>query len=149
MLWIRIRIDPHNFVKPALKKKSKQHKLYVTCPFYFRFDETKEPFRCCGEASCLALSEKVSKLLDKDVLEVQMCHRYASGDDKYQPKPENMRYIAYRNIFFLMYGRTRPKMSRAPLPSCVVMKIRESFPDPQNHYTGFRPNAKKQRTGTL
>jgi hypothetical protein len=73
-----------------------------------------------------------------------MCHRYASGEDKYLPKPENFRYIAYRNVFFLMYGRTRPKMSRAPLPSCVVMKIRASYPDPDNQYTGFR--YKKLRT---
>jgi hypothetical protein len=58
-------------------------------------------------------------------------------------KPENFRFVAYQNIFFLIYGRTKAKMSRRPLPSCVIVKIRASFPDPNNVYTGFR--AKKQR----
>jgi hypothetical protein len=29
-----------------------------------------------------------------------------------------LRFIAYRNVFFLVYGRTTAKMSRKPLPSC-------------------------------
>ncbi len=105
-----------------------------------RFEETKEPYRCCGEENCLALSDKVKKLIDGDILQVQICHQYASGEDKNMLKPENFRYVAYRNIFFLLHGRTRAKMSRHPLPSCIVMKIRESYPDPNNRYTGFRSN---------
>jgi hypothetical protein len=61
-----------------------------------------------------------------------------------QLKPENFRYVAYRNVFFLLHGRTRLKMSRAPLPSCMILKIREMYPDPNNRYTGFR--SKRQRT---
>jgi hypothetical protein len=89
------------------------------------------------------LSEKVAKLLDRDVLDVQLCHRFAKDEDKNQQKPENYRFIAYRNVFFIIYGRTKAKMSRLPIPSCVVMRIREAYPDPENIYTGFR--SKKQR----
>jgi hypothetical protein len=104
-----------------------------------RFEETHEPFRCCGQASCLAFSDKFKKLLDLDVIGIQICHRYAIGEDHNQLKPENYRYIAYRNAFFLLHGRTRAKMNRCPLPSCMVMKIREAYPDPNNQYTGYRP----------
>lgn len=86
----------------------------------------------------------MKKLLDTDVLKIQICHRYATGEDKNQLKPENYRYIAYRNLFFMLHGRTRAKMTRSPLPSCMVLKIREAFPDPNNQYTGFR--SKRQRT---
>lgn len=116
---------------------------YVILTFCCRFDETKEPHRCCGQEDCLSSSERVSKLLDPEVLEVQLCQRFASGEDSYQQKPENYRFVAYRNIFFLIYGRTMPRMSRKPLPSCVMIRIRAAFPDPKDHYTGFR--FKKQR----
>jgi hypothetical protein len=112
--------------------------------FRCRFEDTKEPYRCCGQVACLSTTQRMTKLLDRDVLDIQLCHRWASGEDKTQKKPENYRYVAYRNIFFLLYGRTRPRMSRCPLPSCVVLKIRETYPDPNNHYTGFQ--AKKQKT---
>jgi hypothetical protein len=85
----------------------------------------------------------VSKLLDRDVHEVLLCHRYASGEDKNQLKPENFRFVAYRNVFFIVYGRTKKKMSRLPLPSCAVIRIRNAYPDPQNSYSGFR--SKKQK----
>jgi hypothetical protein len=91
----------------------------------------------------LASTERVGKLLDRDILEVQLAQRYSKREDRNQLRPENLRYAAYRNMFFAIYGRTRAKMSRAPLPSCVVMKIREAYPDPHNKYTGFR--AKSQR----
>jgi hypothetical protein len=80
----------------------------------------------------------VTKLLDPDVLEVQLSQRYAAGEDKNQLKPENYRFMAYRNTFFVVYGRTKKKMTRLPLPSCIVMRIRSAYPDPKNCYTGFR-----------
>ncbi len=73
-----------------------------------------------------------------------LAQRYASKEDRNQLKPENFRFVAYRNLFFAINGRTRVKMSRRPLPSCVVLKIREAYPDPQNKYTGFQ-EAKRQR----
>jgi hypothetical protein len=85
----------------------------------------------------MSQTEKVNKLLDSDVIEIQLAHRYANAEDKNQLRPENYRFVAYRNIFFLVYGRTKAKMSRMPLPSCLVIKIRNIFPDPDNQYKGF------------
>jgi hypothetical protein len=39
-------------------------------------------------------------------------------------------------------GGLKQRFSRLPIPSCVVMGIREAYPDPENIYTGFR--SKKQ-----
>jgi hypothetical protein len=89
------------------------------------------------------MTDRVAKLLDRDIIEIQLAHRYHDGIDQNQLKPENFRFIAYRNIFFFVYGRTRAKMKRFPLPSCLVMKVRSIYPDPNNTYTGFK--AKKQR----
>jgi hypothetical protein len=91
----------------------------------------------------LAKTDKVKKLLDRDILEVLLAQRYASNEDKNQLRPENYRYVAYRNLFFAIYGRTRARMSRAPLPSCVILTVRDAYPDPQKQYTGFQ--AKRQR----
>jgi hypothetical protein len=85
----------------------------------------------------------VSKLLDRQVIEVQLAHRYVNGEDQNQLRPENFRFVAYRNIFFMVYGRTKRRMTRMPLPSCLMLKVRASYPDPSETYTGFK--AKRQR----
>ena len=142
--WKKLTFVKTFFAKTKAGVQLFQWEVKVPWILHSRFEETNEPYRCCGEENCLALGDKVKKLIDGDILQVQICHRYASGEDKNMLKPENFRYVAYRNIFFLLHGRTRAKMSRHPLPSCIVMKIRESYPDPNNRYTGFR--SKKQRT---
>ena len=58
------------------------------------------------------------------------------------PPSGDFRYIAYRNIFTI-YSRTKRKMSRMPLPSCLVLRLRAAYPDPNAKYTGFR--GKKSR----
>ena len=116
---------------------------------FSRFQETGEPFFCCGQEICLSMTEKVTKLLDPDVLEVQLSHRYADGEDKNQLKPENYRFMAYRNIFFVIYGRTKKKMARLPLPSCIVMRIRSAYPDPKNCYSGFRSKRQHKKWGFM
>jgi hypothetical protein len=113
--------------------------------YYFsRFDESKDPIRCCGKETCLSLAPLVAKLLDKDVLAVQLAHRNADLQDQNQLRPENYRFLAYRNLFFMVYGRTKAKMTRLPIPSCLVMKVRTIFPDPNNSYTGFKPKRLKK-----
>jgi hypothetical protein len=111
--------------------------------FFSRFEETKEPYRCCGKEMCMSLSERVQKLLDPEILEVQISLRYRDRADNSDLKPEAFRFVAYRNLFILTYGRTRAKMERKPLPSCLVMRVRMKYPDPRNEYTGFK--AKKKR----
>lgn len=91
----------------------------------------------------MSLTERVTKLVDRDVLEVQLAHRYANREDHSKIVTKSFRFVAYRNLFFLVYGRTRAKMSRRPIPSCLMMKVRLAYPDPDGSYTGFKH--KKQR----
>jgi hypothetical protein len=63
--------------------------------------------------------------------------------DNSEARPESFRFVAYRNLFILTYGQTRAREERKPLPSCLVMKVRSLFPDPENRYTGFK--AKRSR----
>ncbi len=143
--WIRIRIrnadpDPGGKFHPDPKH----------CPqisllkwFFSRFSDTKEPYRCCGRETCVSLTPQVDKLLDPDVVEIQLAHRYSDLQDQNQLLPQNYRFVSYRNLFFFIYGRTKVRMSRLPLPSCLVMKVRAAYPDPKNIYTGFK--AKRMR----
>jgi hypothetical protein len=112
---------------------------------FSRFEETQEPFRCCGMENCVSQSERATKLLDPDILEIQIGLRYRAREDNCYLKPEALRFVAYRNLFILTYGRTRAKMSRMPLPSCLVMMVRKAFPDPDNKYTGFMAKRKRHQ----
>ena len=49
------------------------------------------------------------------------------------------RYLAYCQYFiWLSPGKNLGKGIRVTIPSCVVKKIRKSFPEPSNIYTGFK-----------
>jgi hypothetical protein len=111
----------------------------------FRFEETGEPYRCCGKVECVSLTDRVTKLLDPDVLEIMIGLRYRDKTDNCDLKPESFRFSAYRNLFIMTYGRTRAKMERKPLPSCLVMRVRTLYPDPQNQYTGFKAKRLRKR----
>jgi hypothetical protein len=92
----------------------------------------------------MSLLPLVEKLLDKEILEIQLAHRNADSLDQNLLHPENFRFMAYRNLFFMVYGRTKAKMNRMPIPSCLVMKVRSIFPDPKNSYTGFKAKRMKK-----
>ncbi len=93
----------------------------------------------------MSLSERVKKLLDPEVLEIQLALRYRDKADNCDLKAESFRYAAYRNLFILTYRRSQEKMSRKPLPSCLVMRVRRDFPDPDNQYTGFKFKRKRRQ----
>jgi hypothetical protein len=92
------------------------------------------------------LTERVEKLLDHDILEIQLAERYSNRENHNQLLPENFRFVAYRNLFFLVYGRTKAKQSRMPLPHCLVLRVRDAYPDPNSMYTGFQIKKKRRRT---
>ncbi|XP_044134155.1 P2X purinoceptor 7-like [Bufo gargarizans] len=48
-----------------------------------------------------------------------------------------LRWASYRKFTNLVYGFLG-KGHRIPVPSCVVSKIRELYPDHEGNYTGFR-----------
>lgn len=47
------------------------------------------------------------------------------------------RYTAYRNLVAWAWGKVGYQQ-RFPLPACVVSAIRRKFPDPEQHYVGFK-----------
>jgi hypothetical protein len=83
-------------------------------------------------------------MIDPEILEIQLALRYRDRADNSDTKAESFRFVAYRNLFVMIYGRSRAKMSRKPLPSCIVMRVRTAFPDPNNKYTGFKAKRKRQ-----
>jgi hypothetical protein len=134
--------DPQHWIKIRIQYK---HHGILMKVFFSRFEETKEPYRCCGKEICMSLSERVQKLLDPEILEIQISLRYRDRVDNSDLKPESFRFVAYRNLFILTYGRTRAKMERKPLPSCLVMRVRMTYPDPRNEYTGFQAKKKRRK----
>jgi hypothetical protein len=98
--------------------------------------------------TCVSLSDRVTKLLDPEILEIQLALRYRDREDNSDLKAESFRFAAYRNLFVLTYGRSREKMTRKPLPSCLVMRVRRDFPDPNNCYTGFKTKRKRLKLKT-
>jgi hypothetical protein len=55
----------------------------------------------------MALTDHVAKLLDRDVLEIQIALRYRDGMDHSEAKPEAFRFVAYRNkwkIFMILWA---------------------------------------------
>ena len=46
------------------------------------------------------------------------------------------RYTAYRQYILWVWGKLG-RRNRKVIPSCIVRKIRDRFPDPNGNYTGF------------
>ncbi len=87
----------------------------------------------------------VLRLLHKDVLNLNLAMRYSSRLDNNKPNPNNYRFQCYRNLFFVIYGRTKAKKVRKPLPSCCVLRVRELFPEANGKYTNFSLRGKRKR----
>ena len=93
-------------------------------------------------AGCICITETssfASICLNKDVLEVALeGWNDMNGDNKTYGN-ENYRYIAYRQFIWWCHGHLG-RRNRIPLPNCVYKKIREVFPDPNNHYVPYCEN---------
>ncbi|XP_050399978.2 P2X purinoceptor 7-like [Patella vulgata] len=93
-----------------------------------------------GQRSCICQHEGfLAKCLNPHVLEVSF-YEYIEqqgpvGDD--EPIHEVYRYIAYRR-FTRWIWHILGKKNRKVIPSCVVNKIRETFPSSSETYTGFK-----------
>jgi hypothetical protein len=89
--------------------------------FFFSFQQTGEPNKCCGASECISLSDKgnvnfilsatlsvlnlnflsVRKILDKDVLDIQLAGRYSKKEDHCEPNPNNYRLIDFFSLNLL------------------------------------------------
>ena len=78
-------------------------------------------------------------VLDPMVLDLAQVFRVdLLGRRERQDPNRVLRHTAYRQFVLWQHGRL-VRGDRRVLPSCAVRKIREAFPDPNNHYTGYVP----------
>ena len=65
--------------------------------------------------------------------------QYFALDESHEPGVEQrqFRHLAYRQFVLWQPGLLGVER-RVVIASCCVWKIRDTFPDPRAHYTGFR-----------
>ena len=81
-------------------------------------------------------------ILNRLALHLQMMQRrdnFGLHAQTIQDINKSFRHAAYRAYIYWIFGRLGAG-NRQVVPSCVVRRIRETFPDPAGHYTGYMPN---------
>uniref|UniRef100_A0A668A4C7 P2X purinoreceptor 7 intracellular domain-containing protein n=1 Tax=Myripristis murdjan TaxID=586833 RepID=A0A668A4C7_9TELE len=111
----------------------------------FRDMPTDLERKCCGQdpKNCVSLLPHFSQYcLTEGFLHIHRQYREditvlgqasGPGDDN-----REYRYAAYRHFIYWQHG-SLGQGNRRVIPSCCVWRIRDRFPDPQGHYTGFVP----------
>lgn len=95
---------------------------------------------CCGKLplNCHTLDPMFTEgCLSQFALEIgQICYaNFRAQAPRFNN--ENLRFIAYRNYIAWIHGKLG-KGNRKPVPSCCVLKIRKSYPDPNNRYVLYK-----------
>eukprot|EP00092_Neocalanus_flemingeri_P088699 GFUD01112109.1.p1 GENE.GFUD01112109.1~~GFUD01112109.1.p1 ORF type:complete len:106 (-),score=29.66 GFUD01112109.1:18-335(-) len=97
-----------------------------------------------NQEGCFADDEFINMLLHPVMLEVSLRNIWCSDKDSLPVSSStlcnrNLRYSAYRSIFFFLFRRNeRKKNYRTALPSCLVDEVRRRYPeDSVNKYVGF------------
>ncbi|KAL5005344.1 hypothetical protein ScPMuIL_018800 [Solemya velum] len=76
--------------------------------------------------------------LDPDILDVAYFqYRQEYGEQLSEAANERNRYTAYRQFVRWCWGYLGKEI-RVVIPACVVLSVRNSYPDPGQNYTGFR-----------
>ncbi|XP_045925772.1 P2X purinoceptor 7 isoform X1 [Micropterus dolomieu] len=60
------------------------------------------------------------------------------GPLRRRTEEERYKHLAYRSFVSWCWGYLGRSV-RVVIPSCVVLRIRQQFPDPEGQYVGFRP----------
>lgn len=94
--------------------------------------------KCCNLKKCITLSFRFTKLcLDPDVLELCIRNTGDIRNDREDNSTRAFRKAAYRQFVLARHGHLG-KGNRRVCPSCVVLKIRERFPNITGVYMGYR-----------
>lgn len=105
-----------------------------------------------GSDVCITQNNLFDKLvLDKDVLNISRHKIILKSKEKKKrlllsvDEPENKlwRYLAYKNFISWINAWTAiGKGNRVVIPSCSIAKIRQTFPENDGVYVGFRSSGK-------
>jgi len=94
--------------------------------------------KCCKHNPCVTLSSRFQKLcLDPDVLKLCIKNVGDIRNDREDNSTRAFRKAAYRQFILARHGYLG-RGNRRVCPSCVVCKIRESYPSVTGVYMGFR-----------
>lgn len=89
-----------------------------------------------------SLTQEIDRLiLDEQVLTLSMRWRrdmLGLRNITERDLNKSYRFAAYKQHTYLEFGYMGPR-NRRPLPSCVVWRIRDKFPDPLGNYTDYLP----------
>ena len=106
---------------------------------------------CCTESDaiaqvsqdtlCITKTQRFIEVVgSRDILKL-LRYTYAKGDSKYMAGDldnRRCRHLCYKFFVFLINCHSTVHMTRYILPSCVMKRIRELYPDSKNTYTGFK-----------
>ena len=97
---------------------------------------------CCGKRwpHCFSMDLDVrnSCINDRNIITAFRGNREILGNLNRERNMRAMRHTSYRQFVMLKYGHLG-KSNRVVIPSCTVWMIRDKYPSPDGHYTGFKP----------
>ena len=94
----------------------------------------------CQGSPCY-LKHEAAKDVWKKAVDVLAGRNYSSITD--QQERRAVRYPLYGGFFRIIYGIGK-KRTRECLPECVTDKIKETYPEPDGDYVGFKKAKKKE-----
>ena len=93
---------------------------------------------CCKMRPCITTTDAFhDTCLNRNVLSVCILDRSDFYGDVVDFSPASFRKAAYRQYIMFSHGYLG-RGNRKVAPSCVVWKIRDNYPAPDNIYLGFR-----------
>ena len=93
---------------------------------------------CCKMRPCITTTDALhDTCLNRNVLSVCILDRSDFYGDVVDFSPASFRRAAYRQYIMFSHGYLG-RGNRKVAPSCMVWKIRDNYPAPDNVYLGFR-----------
>ena len=90
---------------------------------------------CCNTIFCTTTTDDIC--LNRHVLSVCIINQSDFFADDPEFNPANYRKAAYRQYIMYQHGYLGRSV-RKVIPSCVVWKVRDQYPAPDNIYLGFK-----------